>query len=178
MTFCKSFLTVVTTPDVTLWALACDVSILVAVVAATSTAAESAAAEAATSASVSESTAAATASAAAAEATESTAAIPDVASTVLAGLGSVHLDLLTVDGGAIQILDGLVGTALVSHGHESIALLGDVNLLDLTTSGEFVLNEGLGAPGVDSVDEQLGHDGDLQSFPATKFQPLINVTVP
>jgi len=154
-------LVLIATPHVALGALARDVSVLVAVVAAASAPAESAAHAAAaaksaitaTAAAESATASAATSTATTAEATEPAAAVPVTAAAVLPGLGLVDLDLLAVDGGAVQLLDGLVGTDLVNHGHEGVTLASDVNILDLTTCGEFVLQDVPGAPGVDSINE-------------------------
>ena len=50
------------------------------------------------------------------------------------GLGSVHLDGLTVDLAPVQLGDGLFGTILVGHGHEGVALASVVNVIHLATS--------------------------------------------
>jgi hypothetical protein len=46
----------------------------------------------------------------------------------------VDLDLLAVNDGLVQFLDGGIGRGLVSHCHKSIALFGDVNISDFATT--------------------------------------------
>ena len=48
-------------------------------------------------------------------------------------LGSVNLDLLTINGHSVQLGNGLVGTLLVSHGHEGVTLTRIVNILHYAT---------------------------------------------
>jgi len=69
----------------------------------------------------------------------------------------VDLDLLAVNNGLVQFLDGGIGGGLVSHCHKSIALFGDVNISDFAATGEFTLQSIPGTPGIDSIDKKLGH---------------------
>jgi len=46
----------------------------------------------------------------------------------------VNLDLLAVNNGLVQFLDGGIRGGLVGHCHKSIALFGDVNISDFATN--------------------------------------------
>jgi len=72
-------------------------------------------------------------------------------------MGVVDLNLLAVNDSSIQFLDGGLRAGAVSHCHKGITLLGDVNISDFTTSGEFILQGIPWTPGIDSVDKKLGH---------------------
>lgn len=57
---------------------------------------------------------------------------------------------------AIELIHSSLGVALVSHGHEGVAFLGDVDVGDGPDLGEVVLEDVLGTGAVDAVDEELG----------------------
>jgi hypothetical protein len=67
----------------------------------------------------------------------------------------VNLDLLAVNNGLVQFLDGGIRGGLVGHCHKSIALFGDVNISDFATTGEFTLQSIPGTPGINSIDKKL-----------------------
>ena len=129
-----------------LGALASNMAFLVAVVASTAATAASAkstttasaksTATASAEASVTAETASTAAAATAAErasATESAAATASATgTTIAAGVGAIDLDLLAIHDGAVQLLDGALSGLVVGHGHEGVALLGDVDISDLT----------------------------------------------
>ena len=59
----------------------------------------------------------------------------------IVGVSIVDLDLLTIDDGSVQFLDGHGSTVVVSHCHEGITLFGDVHISDISASGEKRNNE-------------------------------------
>jgi hypothetical protein len=78
-------------------------------------------------------------------------------------VGRVDLDLLAIEDHAVELLDGGLGSIVVGHCYESIALLGDVYISDLAASGELVLQGIPGAAGVNSVDKKLRHSCSYKS---------------
>jgi hypothetical protein len=68
-------------------------------------------------------------------------------------MGAIDLDLLSIDDGSVQFLDGSLSGIVVSHCHEGVTLLGDVDIGNFTASGKFVFQSVPGAPGIDSVDK-------------------------
>ena len=68
--------------------------------------------------------------------TESTAVATSATSTSsLAGLGFVHLDLLSVDSCAVHLPDGVLGGLLLLEGDEGVALAG---VVDISHHAEFL----------------------------------------
>merc|ERR1712012_236326 len=119
-----------------LWAFTSNVALTVAVVASASTATAAAttaasSAEASTASSTSESTTASTSKATASVASTATS----TAFSSIIGVSIVDLDLLTIDDGSVQFLDGHGSTVVVSHCHEGITLFGDVHISDISASG-------------------------------------------
>ena len=55
-------------------------------------------------------------------------------SSTTASTGIVDFNFLTIDDCAIQFSDCLVGSIIVSHGYESVALFSDVHISNFTTS--------------------------------------------
>ena len=75
-------------------------------------------------------------------ASESTAIASSATSTsTLAGLGFVHLDLLSVDSGAVHLPDGVLSGLLLLEGDEGVALAGVVNVSDETELLELALEK-------------------------------------
>ena len=114
-------------------------AVFVAVVAATAASTASAESAATTAAAKATATtkAAAVAAATTASSAKSTATAAKATATstaIVTGASDVHLDFLSVDGGAVQLADGPVGSVLVNHGDEGVALASDVNILDLAAS--------------------------------------------
>ncbi len=73
-----------------------------------------------------------------------------------APVGLVHLDLLSVDGGSVELGDAAVGLAGVAHGDEGVSLVGDVDVVDAAVLAEGLLQHLARAVAVDAVHEQLG----------------------
>jgi hypothetical protein len=59
-------------------------------------------------------------------------------------VSDLNLDLLTINADAIELIHGSLGVALVGHGHEGVAFLGDVDVGDGPDLGEVVLKDVLG----------------------------------
>ena len=67
-----------------------------------------------------------------------------------------HLDgLAAVNGDAVKVADGSLGSILVDHGDEGVAFSGVVDVGDFATPAELVLEDLTGAVLVYPVNEKL-----------------------
>ena len=69
--------------------------------------------------------------------------------------------MVTICNLPVELGNGSLSFSVPGHGDESVSLLGDVDILDLSALAELILQDGLGAVGVDPVHEKLGHDQGL-----------------
>merc|ERR1712008_438647 len=89
-------------------------------------------------ASISISTAITTSAAAIATSSESTSTVSSTASsTTSASSGIVDLNLFPIDHFSVQLFDGLVGSIVVGHGYECVALFSVVDISNFATCAKF-----------------------------------------
>jgi len=70
-------------------------------------------------------------------------------------MGELDFDFLAVDGGPVELLDGVFGVLDVLHGDEGVSLAGDEHVVHTAKLVKLPLDEAPRAAGADTVDEQL-----------------------